>query len=142
MRVLFDTNVVVDLLANREPFVREARALFAAVERGAMVGCLCGTTVTTVHYLLAKHVGHDAARVHVGKLLALFEVIAVNRATLQSALLSPLGDFEDAVLLEAALQAGATCLVTRNGRDFWDAGLRGPGLRVLAPIELVAALRG
>lgn len=138
MKVLFDTNVVVDLLANREPFVHDARALFAAVERGVIDGCLCGTTVTTVHYLLAKQVGHAAARLLVGKLLTLFEVIPVNRATLQNALERPLSDFEDAVMLEAAVQAGAHFLVTRNGRDFRGADSR--DVRILAPAELAAGL--
>lgn len=138
MKVLFDTNVVIDLLANREPFVHDARALFAAVERGTIVGCLCGTTVTTVHYLLAKHIGHAAARLQVGKLLTLFEVVPVNRARLQNALERPLSDFEDAVLFEAAVQAGAHCLVTRNGRDFAEA--KSSQLRIMAPAELAAGL--
>ena len=57
MNVLFDTNVILDLLLEREPFVRDAQALVSRVERGEIVGLLCATTVTTLHYLLCKSLG-------------------------------------------------------------------------------------
>ena len=62
MRVLFDTNVVLDLLLARQPHVETAAALVARVERGELTGCLCATTVTTIFYLASKAVGAEAAR--------------------------------------------------------------------------------
>ena len=53
MRVLFDTNVVLDVLMDRSPFAEAASRLFAAVEHGTVGGYLGATTVTTVHYLTA-----------------------------------------------------------------------------------------
>lgn len=124
MRLLFDTNIVLDLLLDRPPFADAAADLFARVENGAVVGYLCGTTVTTIHYLTAKVVGSVRAEHEVGKLLSLFEVAPVNRAVLESALKAGFPDFEDAVIHEAACHIGAEAIVTRNVKDFKKATLR------------------
>ena len=73
MRVLFDTNVILDLLLERQPHVEAAAALVARVERGQLKGCLCATTVTTIFYLASKVVGAEAAREQLKLLLGLFE---------------------------------------------------------------------
>lgn len=54
MRVLFDTNVVLDVLLDREPHAGVAARLFALVDRERLDGVVCATTVTTIHYLAAK----------------------------------------------------------------------------------------
>ena len=118
MKILFDTNIVLDLLLDRPAFADAAAELFAKVEQGSIVGYLCGTTVTTVHYLVGKAIGSARAADEVGKLLSLFEVAPVNRAILESALKSGFADFEDAVIHEAADHAGAEAIVTRNLKDF------------------------
>lgn len=116
--MLLDTNVVLDVLLAREPFVHEASRIFAMVERGQAEGLLCATTLTTVGYLLGRSLPERDARAAVRRLLGLFEVAAVNRAVLDAAANSATRDFEDAVLSEAANQAGAERIVTRNTRDF------------------------
>lgn len=102
---------------------------------GSLSGLLCATTVTAIHYLSVRVLGPPQARSEVRKLLRLFEVAPVTRAVLEEALDSPLRDFEDAVLTEAARQTGAEGIVTRNVKDFH----RSP-LPVYAPDELLAAL--
>ena len=129
--MLFDTNVVLDVLLDREPFATTAARLFSHVERGAMPGYLCATTVTTVHYLAHKALGAEQARAKLRNLLRLFEVAPVNRTVLEGALASRLPDFEDAVLHEAALHVGAHGIVTRD-----PAGFKGARLPVYAPEEL------
>jgi hypothetical protein len=74
--------------------------------------------VTTVFYLATKVIGAHAAHQQVEKLLELFEVAPVNRIVLETALAAGFIDFEDAVLYESAKHAGATCIVTRNTKDF------------------------
>ena len=71
MKVLFDTNVVMDLLLDRKPFVGPVAELFSKVERGDLMGCLCATTITTIFYLASKIVGIKKARSEVEKLLTL-----------------------------------------------------------------------
>lgn len=135
MRVLFDTNVILDLLLNRAPFAEAAADLVARVERGELTGYIGATTVTTIFYLAAKVLGREQATGQVGLLLEIFEVAQVNRPVLETALTLGFKDFEDAVLHEAARHAAVDCIVTRNGRDF-----SGGGMRVCSPGELMAGL--
>jgi len=118
MKALFDTNVILDVLLDREPFSDDASFLLTKVERSEIIGYLCATTVTTIHYLAAKAVGGQAASGHIRWLLSLFVIAPVNRVVLENALSSKFEDFEDAVLHEAACNAGAEYIVTRNPSDF------------------------
>lgn len=136
MKVVFDTNVVLDLLMDRTPYADAAAVLFAAVEQGEIAGCLCGTTITTIHYLAAKGLGRDRARTEVGKLLDLFEIAPITRPVLQEALDNNFDDFEDAVIYQAARHVGAQAIVTRNSRDFCCSDLS-----VCSPDELVKTLQ-
>jgi predicted nucleic acid-binding protein len=136
VKILFDTNVVLDVLLDREPFSTQAALLFSRVEQGELIGCLCATTVTTVHYLAGKVLGEAQARIQIGKLLRLFAVAPVNRTVLEAALRSPMRDFEDAVIHEAALHISAQGLVTRDGNDF-----KGAKLPVYSPADLLRALQ-
>ncbi len=135
MKILFDTNIVLDLLMDRLPYSDAAAELFSKVEDGTIIGCLCGTTITTVFYLAAKTVGTARAREEIGKLLSLFDVAPVNRQVLESALVLDFSDFEDAVIHEAACHVGADAIVTRNQRDF-----RKSGVTVYTPEEMAKVL--
>lgn len=135
MRVLFDTNVVLDVLLGRSPHAAPAAELFALVERGELRGWLGATTVTTVFYLAEKAAGSERAREHMRRLLFLFEVARVDRGTLLEALERDFIDYEDAVLHEAALQADVEGIVTRD-----SAGFARSTVPVFTPLELLAAL--
>ncbi|MDO8963728.1 MAG: PIN domain-containing protein [Coriobacteriia bacterium] len=136
MRVLFDTNVVLDHLLARAPFVDSAERLLSLVDSGGLDGIICSTTVTTIHYLGSQVVGASAATDYVRELLAIFDVACVDREMLRAAVDSGFSDYEDAVLYEAARAAGASAIVTRNGKDFARSTLP-----VFTPAELLAALR-
>lgn len=133
MKILIDTNVVLDLLMDRQPFSEAAARVFDRVERGEVTACLCATTLTTIHYLCARELGDASTRSALQDLLDLCEVASVTRPVLEHALSSKLTDFEDAVLVEAGVQSGATAVVTRNVKDF-----RGAGLPAYAPIDWLA----
>ena len=118
MKILFDTNIVLDVLMDRLPHSEAATELFSRVEDGTVIGYVCGTTITTVFYLAAKTVGAPRAQEEIRKLLQLFEVAPVNRHVLESALVLDFNDFEDAVIHEAACHVGVDAIVTRNQKDF------------------------
>ncbi len=118
MKILFDTNVILDVMLDREPFSDSAALLLSKGEHSQVIGFLCATTVTTLHYLIAKSLGNKAAKRHISTLLSLFEIAPVNRIVLDKALNANFRDFEDAVLHEAAVHAGAEYIVTRNPSDF------------------------
>ena len=133
MRVVLDTNVVLDLLLEREPFSQHAASIFRLVEQTKLEAALCATTLTTIDYLLARSMPKKQARKVVANLLELFEICPVNRAVLQSAVLSNINDFEDAVLHEAARLSSCQTIITRNGKDFKKATLT-----ILDPAEFLS----
>ena len=135
MKTLFDTNVILDVLLDREPFSTDASLLLSKVEQSEITGFMCATTVTTIHYLATKALGHQAASHHLKSLLSLFVIAPVNRVVLEQAISARFSDFEDAVLHEAACHAGAKYIVTRNGADF-----KNSKLAVFAPKEFINAL--
>ena len=105
-------------------FVDDAVAVFGMIERNAITGLLCATTITTLAYLAGKTVGKAPAARQIRELLVLFEVAPVTRAVLDGALKSKSPEFEDAVLAQAALLAGAQAIITRNLRDFTHSPVR------------------
>lgn len=121
MKILFDTNVVLDLLLDRKPFVEHAQALFAMVEAGEIDGFLGATTITTLEYLLQKALSTKEANSIIRKLLKLFEIAPVNRLILEDAIDSIFSDFEDAVLHAAAIHCGVQAIVTRDQKGFSQA---------------------
>ncbi len=135
MRVLFDTNVILDVLLDRQPFNDSASPLFAKVEQGDLTGVLGATTLTTIHYLTAKALGKPVARITVRKLIGLFQIAAVDRGILARAEGSSIEDFEDAVLHEAGLAAEVDAVVTRDPKDF-----RSSRIPVFSPQQLHATL--
>jgi len=135
VRVLVDTNVVLDVLLARRPFVAASAEVFGLVEHSRIEGLLCATTITTIDYLLTQAMPRPAARQALQKILELFEIAPVNRAVLEEAIRSKVADFEDAVLDQAGRLAGAEAIVTRNQSDF-----RLAFLKVLGPDELLASL--
>ncbi|MBD3392655.1 MAG: PIN domain-containing protein [Chitinivibrionales bacterium] len=135
MNIVFDTNVVIDALLDQRPFGEDASLLLDSVERSQMNGFLCADSVTTIFYLVEKVRDKAFAREKVGLLLELFEITSVNRAVLGEALALPFGDFEDAVVHQAAVGVNADGIVTCNPRDFQNATVA-----VYSPRQLISAL--
>lgn len=118
MNILFDTNVVLDLVLDRKPNVDYAEALFSLVEARLFRGFLGATTITTIHYLSSKTIGHQKTKKVISNLLDLFEIAPVNDSVLKKALDLNWKDFEDAVLYQAAINCKIDAIVTRNVLDF------------------------
>jgi len=118
VKVLLDTNIVLDVLLDRKPHSIESAEVFRLIEQGRAEGLLCATTITTLDYLLSQSMKRSESRILLTQLMKLFEVASVNRAVIESALTSRMDDFEDAVLDHAAQNSGADAIVTRNSKDF------------------------
>jgi predicted nucleic acid-binding protein len=135
LKVIFDTNVVLDVLLEREPHVTAAARLFSLVDNGDLEGSICATTATTVFYIAARSFGAKRAQAQVRDLLGLFDVATVDRDVLTRALALEFADFEDAVLHEAASAGGMSAIVTRDRQGFANATIP-----VFDPHELLAAV--
>jgi predicted nucleic acid-binding protein len=137
VKILIDTNVVLDVLMARQPHLEHAVALVALVDARRVQGVLGATTLTTISYLLTKAVGAAEARTHIRSLLDLFDVAAVDRAVVAGAVEAGFDDFEDAVLHQAAVAANVDAIVTRDAVGFAAASLP-----VFTPAAFLAAVHG
>ena len=131
--VFVDTNILLDVLLNREEFNQHAVAVWKACETKKINGVVSAVSINNIYYVCAKHLGRQKALEAIRLILAVFKVVALDEKILRLAADSPGKDFEDAIQLYSALEAGAFCIVTRNARDF-PSGV----IRLLSPDEFFA----
>ena len=121
-RVLFDSDVLLDVLAQRQPFViASAQALnMVTVTKMEMQikGYVSGHAVTNIFYVLRRQIGSEMARDAISRLLLHLQVASITDEVIRAALQSSMTDFEDAVSSEAANAVGVEIIVTRNKSDF------------------------
>ncbi len=118
MKILLDTNVVLDLLLAREPFVRQAGEIFLMVENGRIEGFLCANSIVTLHYLVGRQKGRTEADSVISDLLSLFQIASVDKSVLLHASANNGNDYEDSVIYTAAEQNGVDMVVTRDAKGF------------------------
>jgi predicted nucleic acid-binding protein len=120
LRVLADLNIILDVLARREPHYKTSAQVWAAIESGQALGLIAAHSVTTLFYLLTRHTSQAKAKAALVDVLRVFSVAAVDQNVIQAALSLPGRDFEDAVQTAAALQANADAIVTRDLKGYRD----------------------
>ncbi|MEH2358321.1 PIN domain-containing protein [Nostoc sp.] len=119
MKVLIDTNIVLDFLLEREPFFQDAELLFQEIASGRVVGYVTATTLTDIFYISRRHTRSiEQARQAVSETLTAMVICAVNRAVLESGFGSGLADFEDAVQIACAIAEGLDAILTRDTQGF------------------------
>jgi len=136
MNILFDTNVILDVMLDRKPFAAPASQLLSLVEQEEISGKICATTVTTIHYLSTEILGNNKSKNQIKNLITLFGIASVNRTVIENALNSHFTDFEDAVIYHAANHAGAEAIVTRDPKGF-----KKSKLPVYSPVDLLRILQ-
>lgn len=119
MKVLIDTCVIVDVLQKREPFYQASMDVVMAVSNCQCLGILTAKSVTDVYYILRRsiHIEQDVRNI-LRILFTLFVVEDTFSTDCQLAISSPMKDYEDAIMVQTALRAGADCIVTRNLKDY------------------------
>lgn len=135
MRVMLDTDVILDYLLERDTFVADAKAIWEANGEGRFDGFICASTPANVFSFARKVKGKPTALQTVRGLLAAFDICPVTQAVLQSALTSPITDYEDAVQCESAIAIGMDAIVTRNLEDYKHATLP-----IYSPADFLALL--
>lgn len=123
MRILIDTNVILDIALDREPFVEDAVMLFTTAQKQIIQMFMTATTVTDLYYVTRKEKGKETALSFISELIQSVDVISVDKDIILNALRSEVPDFEDAIQVCAANQEGITTIVTRNEKDFTMSGL-------------------
>ena len=142
MRVLVDTNVIVDVLQRREPWFADGQKIFYAIANQQISGCITAKEAADIHFFSHKQfTGQEnvdaKARQVMTKLYALFELIDTLGIDCQNAITIENSDYEDAIMIESAVRSGLDCIVTRNPEHF-----KVSPLPVYLPSEFVQKLNG
>lgn len=135
MKVFFDTNILIDVLANRQPFYEDSAVLWTLSERRKITGLVSVLTFTNTFYIVRRLTDLKTARRALTLIRDAFTPVACDGDIINQAIASRFGDFEDAVQYMSATQIGADCLVSRNVSHFPASG----GCPVLTPAEFLAA---
>ena len=124
MKILLDTNIVLDLLLEREPFCNEAKDIFTMIESDKISGFLCATSITTIYYLISKSVDKSKADEIIDKLLQLFNIADVNKNILIKSLKNNGKDFEDSVIYTSAEYFNIDVIITRDKKGFKQSNIK------------------
>jgi predicted nucleic acid-binding protein len=135
IKVLFDLNIILDVLQKREPFYEHSARMLAYAEMGKIQGWVAAHSMTTLFYLVAKNQSVEIARLTLSGLLQFLSIAAVDQSVIEQAMNLAYRDFEDAVQMMCALQNKVDYLVTRNVRDFQPALIS-----VIQPVDLAALI--
>lgn len=131
-KVFLDTNIIVDLIADRKPFSKYSIEIFKKAEEKKIKLFTSSHSIATTHYLLKKYLEEKILRDVLYNLLDYVTVIAVDTDVLKKGLRSKHKDFEDSIqILCASTIEKIDCIVTRNTKDFRDSEIF-----VLTPDEL------
>ena len=132
MKLFLDTNVVIDVIAAREPFVADSRAIFNLCETGKAEGSISALTLCTVSYVLRKFVSPGTMRTKLSELRNILSPIDLSVSLLDKAISSSISDFEDAVQFYTAVYSEADYIITRNVKHFHQ-----DNIPVLTPTEFL-----
>jgi predicted nucleic acid-binding protein len=135
MRVLLDTNIILDALLNRQPFVAEAQQILQANDQARVSAYVTATTITDIFYLARKALGTEATLKAIELCLTAFQVCTVDIQTLETAIKLEGKDFEDNLQIACALASGLDAIITRNKADF-----KTTTVAIMEPAELLSQL--
>lgn len=118
MKVLVDTNVVLDVLCSRPDFVDHALQVFRYCEANQITGYLSALSVPNIVYIMRKELDSEKIREILNILTSIFTVVDLRRQDLMKAAQLPFSDDEDALQAVCAQRIKADYIVTRNIKDF------------------------
>lgn len=119
MRILVDTNIIIDALTGREPFREAAEQVFLIAANRTEDMYITASSVTDIYYLVRKHLhSTEQAKNVMSKLFELFYILDVTSGDCMDALASEIKDYEDAVVACCAYRSQMDYIVTRNIKDY------------------------
>ena len=119
MKLLIDTNVVLDILLYRKPYHENAAKIAVLSEKGHISCYVSASAVTDVYYIAQKELkSKDAAKALLVNLFSTFRIAAVSETSIHEALDLDWDDFEDCVQYTVGKNMNAEYIITRNAKDF------------------------
>ena len=113
-RIFIDTNILLDVLLEREGFYYDALKIWASAEVGTIDAYIAAISVNNVHYVIKRMKSETTAMIAVRIILRIFKVVPVDADILSCAADFHDKDYEDDVQLQCALKANCSQLFTRN----------------------------
>lgn len=133
MKILCDTNIIVDVLLERDPFVEDSCKVLNLCEERKIDGFISASSVTDLYYLVRKYThSSDLAYKAIGKLLEIVKICSVTNNDVLTAFQKQSIDFEDCLVATCARSIHCDYIVTRNQKYF-----EGPGIPALTPAGLL-----
>ena len=118
MKVFVDTNIFIDILLGREPFVKDAAMVYKLCENNLIDGYIAPITINNIYYICRKAKELEKIKTYLADISTAFTVASLGSQTVQKANKLQMSDHEDALQYAMALQNGCEYLVTRNVKDF------------------------
>ncbi len=123
MKVLVDTNVILDVLCNRKEFVADSLRVFQCCETQRITGYISALSIPNIVYIMRKELDPERIREILHTLTMVFSVVELREGDLLKAAELPFGDYEDAIQSVCAARVRADYIVTRNGKDFTNSSV-------------------
>ena len=123
MKILIDTNVVLDILLHRQPWYSNAVFIFSLAKRRFYKGYVSASAITDIFYIAKKRLGKTAARQAIRQLLTVFSPATVTDKNIYQALNLEWNDFEDSVQFIVGKYLPVDFIITRNIQDFASASI-------------------
>ncbi|MEH2130641.1 MAG: PIN domain-containing protein [Nostoc sp.] len=135
MKVLLDTNIIVDIALERQPYITNSETVLAFVEQGQIEGYISAPTISDLYYLIRKQKGRDLTIDFLRQIITFCQIATVNKTAIRMALTANFRDFEDAIQYSTAVLNQLDAIITRNPQDF-------PVItpRILTPEQLIQEL--
>jgi len=118
VKVFVDTNIFIDILLGREPFVKDAAMVYKLCENNLIDGYIAPITINNIYYICRKAKELEKIKTYLADIATVFTVAMLDSQTVLKANKLPMTDYEDALQYAMALQNGCECLITRNVKDF------------------------
>ena len=125
MRILIDTNVILDVLFARDPFLADSIAVLHMCEDGFAEAVVTAKSIADIYYFARKLLGNEhKARKIIAKLMGIVTVCDVTAKHLEEALQMENADYEDAIQAACAKTEKCSLIITRNKKHFVGTGIK------------------
>jgi predicted nucleic acid-binding protein len=123
VKVLLDTNIIVDYALERHPFWQESEQIFLLLEQRQFQGYVSASTFSDLYYIICKQRRHEWTLTFLNRLVSVCQIATVDQTVISMALTANFKDFEDAIQYSTAVINHLDAVVTRNSQDFVDVAL-------------------
>lgn len=124
MRILLDTNIILDIALGREPHFTDSANVFKSINNKVVYGFITATTITDIYYIAKREKSHQITIDFISNLIEIVDVIGIDRGIIIESLISNITDFEDAIQSVSSRLNNIDYIITRNQKDFANSEIK------------------